>query len=115
MANTVNNSDDLANANAWRQAYEQGHYPPKKLSPSIWFGDSWFQLIVTVYGPYAFGVTSLLVLWYLIVGPQLDRQALDFKNLQQIATSLETTAKTLESTARVMDDLTKRIERMEQR
>lgn len=35
------------------------------------------QLLLTVYGPYAFGVASLLIVWYTIVAPQLDRQAVD--------------------------------------
>ena len=37
------------------------------------------HLITTVYGPYAFGLASLLITWFTIVGPQLERQAIDFE------------------------------------
>jgi hypothetical protein len=42
------------------------------------------QLIATVYGPYAFGVASLLLIWYTIVSPQLERQAIDFARSEKV-------------------------------
>lgn len=34
---------------------------------------------VTTYGPFAFGIISLLILWFAIMKPQLDKQSLDFE------------------------------------
>lgn len=42
------------------------------------------QLIATVYGPYAFGVASLLLIWYTIVSPQLERQAIDYARSEKV-------------------------------
>lgn len=43
------------------------------------------------YGPYTFGIVSLLVIWVTIITPVLDRSALDFKSLQNSIESLNTT------------------------
>jgi hypothetical protein len=43
------------------------------------------------YGPYTFGIVSLLVIWITIIAPVLERSALDFKELQNSIESLNTT------------------------
>lgn len=80
-----------------------------------------FQLLATVYGPYAFGVTSLLIIWYMIVSPQLERQALDFKrnesvieNQREILASMATIVRSVEQTAQVLEQVTKNLERARQ-
>lgn len=77
------------------------------------------QLIATVYGPYAFGVVSLLIVWYTIVGPQLDRQAVDYqenekhiKALQDVSTSMETISRSMERTAMVLEGIVDRMEKL---
>ena len=75
-----------------------------------------FQLLATVYGPYAFGVASLLLIWYSIVSPQLERQSVDYKkneevivSLQQVsATSLEV-SRAIERTSLVLEALVKEL------
>lgn len=69
-----------------------------------------FQLLATVYGPYAFGVISLLIIWFTIVAPQLDRQSLDFQkneavveSLRSVASSMETISRSMERTATILD------------
>jgi hypothetical protein len=75
-----------------------------------------FQLLATVYGPYAFGVASLLLIWFTIVGPQLDRQAVDYtKNeavvdsLKSVATSMELISRSMERTATILDTVVKKV------
>jgi len=75
-----------------------------------------FQLLATVYGPYAFGMASLLIIWFTIVAPQLDRQAVDYSknetvvdSLKSIASTVETTARSLERTAVTLDSVVKQL------
>jgi hypothetical protein len=75
-----------------------------------------FQLLATVYGPYAFGMASLLIIWFTIVAPQLDRQAVDYQknetvvdSLKSVASTVETTARSLERTAVTLDSVVKKL------
>lgn len=75
-----------------------------------------FQLMSTVYGPYAFGIISLLIIWFTIVGPQLDRQAIDFERnenaietLQEVGRSMDQVARSMERTAVVLDTLIQKL------
>jgi hypothetical protein len=77
------------------------------------------QLILTVYGPYAFGVVSLLIVWYTIVSPQLDRQAVDYEknerhieSLRSVAASMEAISRSMERTAVVLDTVVERMEKI---
>jgi hypothetical protein len=77
------------------------------------------QLILTVYGPYAFGVVSLLIVWYTIVAPQLDRQSVDYEknerhieSLRSVASSMEAISRSMERTAVVLDSVVERMERL---
>lgn len=79
-------------------------------------GSRFVQLLLTVYGPYAFGIASLLVIWFSIVSPQLSSQAIDYKKNEEIVTTMrsivasqEQVAKTLERTAIVLDELVEQI------
>lgn len=36
------------------------------------------------YGPYAFGVVSLLTIWFLVVGPEIERNAIRFDEMREI-------------------------------
>jgi hypothetical protein len=76
------------------------------------------QLILTVYGPYAFGVVSLLIVWYTIVAPQLDRQAIDYEKnerhieaLRGVASSMEAISRSMERTAVVLESVVERMEK----
>lgn len=79
-------------------------------------GSKLFQLLATVYGPYAFGVASLLLIWFTIVSPQLDRQAVDFQkneavveSLRSVAASIETISRSMERTATILDTVVQRV------
>ena len=83
------------------------------------------QSFVQVYGPLAFGIVSLLIIWMTIITPVLDKQSLDFQAQQklieqlnetannqkliivdqkQVSESLRQTAIILERTIKTMDD-----------
>lgn len=47
-----------------------------------------FHLLTTIYGPYAFSIVSLLVLWVFIVNPQLELQRINFDRNEKILESL---------------------------
>jgi len=72
---------------------------------------------MTVYGPYAFGVVSLLLIWFFIVRPELARNQLDFDKQQSIvetqmniAATQKQTAETLDRTASRLEQVTTRLE-----
>jgi hypothetical protein len=44
------------------------------------------------YGPYAFGLVSLLVVWFAIVDPTLRNNRVDVEALRQVATQQAETA-----------------------
>lgn len=72
---------------------------------------------MTVYGPYAFGVASLLLIWFFIVQPELARNRIDFEKQQaivdtqrEIAATQKQTAETLDRTASRLEQVTTRLE-----
>jgi hypothetical protein len=76
-----------------------------------------FQLLATVYGPYAFGVASLLLIWFTIVAPQLERQSVDFQknesvieSLRSVAASMETISRSMERTATILDTVVQKVQ-----
>ena len=70
------------------------------------------EMLSNVYGPYAFGLISVVVLWFLAVSPQLEANRIDFEaqqeiiiklnqisaNQMQLALAMSNTADTLERT-----------------
>jgi len=80
-------------------------------------GNKIVHLLSTIYGPYAFGVSSLLIIWYTIVAPHMERQAIDYSrnekvvdSLQGVVSSIEAAARTLERTAIVLETVVERAE-----
>ena len=61
-----------------------------------------YRLLSTIYGPYAFSLISLLIIWIWIVQPQLELQSLDFKSQQQIVDRLNELSNNQRNTADVM-------------
>ena len=76
-----------------------------------------------LYGPYAFGVASLLLIWFSIVKPELQRSAIDLKAVQAITTELsqvtmtsnntaqqqQATAEAMKTTAVILSDIVKEL------
>ena len=76
------------------------------------------ESIIKAYGPFSFGIVSLLVIWFSIISPELNRKQLDFetysaliKQHQQQNQQLELIARTIHDTALVMDKVTQRLEK----
>lgn len=63
--------------------------------------------LAQLYGPYAFGVASLLLIWFSIVKPQLELQRVDFQiNLEVV--------KEMNKTSSNQVEITKTLERVTQ-
>lgn len=78
------------------------------------------ESLMKVYGPFAFGVLSLLVIWLAIIQPELDRKGLDFEaqrqmlqQHQEVLNRQDMAMKALETTAVILDRVTQRLERMQ--
>jgi len=70
------------------------------------------NLLLERYGPYAFGIVSLLVVWLAIVKPELAARTIDFERqqllieqMQQVSESMRTTAVILDNTARSLEEM----------
>ena len=75
------------------------------------------QLLMQVYGPYAFGVTSLLLIWFSIVKPELNARNISWeshatvlKTQQEIVTTMQTTARNMQTTATIMERTVNKID-----
>lgn len=78
------------------------------------------EIYVRNYGPFAFGVGTLLVLWFAIVKPQMDRQSVDFDSQQKVVKELviaieanRQTALNLERVSVILDSITKKLEKIQ--
>lgn len=77
------------------------------------------ESLVKVYGPFAFGIVSLLVIWFSIISPELNRKQLDFeaysvltKSHQEQNLQQEKTVQTLRDTALILERVSQRLEKM---
>lgn len=52
------------------------------------------------YGPYGFGVASLLAIWFTVVKPEMDRNALKFDELREIVAQQRAIAEQLHDVVR---------------
>jgi hypothetical protein len=75
------------------------------------------QVLNTAYGPYAFGVCSLLLIWFTIVQPELRANKLDFDTfnkslvtMQQIGSQQEAISQALSVNARQLERMIDRLE-----
>lgn len=77
-----------------------------------------WELVTRIYGPYAFGLISVLLIWFWIVKPELDTRTLDFQHLNQIVdmqgqivSGMEDTARTMEVTATILERTVDRLDK----
>lgn len=73
--------------------------------------------MVKVYGPFAFGIVSLLVIWLAIIQPELENKRLDFDAQQVLIEKLgqenrqsQEIARTLRDTAVVLERIVTKID-----
>lgn len=70
-----------------------------------------------LYGPYAFGVASLLLIWFTIVKPELNQRNFDFKAQMEVLQSLnerdvaqKEIANSMAATSAVLERIVTRLE-----
>lgn len=75
-----------------------------------------FQLLTQVYGPYGFGLASLLLIWFTIVSPELARNSIDYKKSEEIIESMrgiissqEVVSRQLERTAIILAEIVDKV------
>lgn len=73
----------------------------------------------SAYGPYAFGVVSLLLIWFTIVQPELRANKLDFDafqktlgTMQNISSQQESISQTLAANSKSLERLVDRLEKV---
>lgn len=64
------------------------------------------------YGPFAFGIASLLILWFTIMNPELKSNRVDFQQLNAISKEQARQVDVMHSTATILDNVVKRLERI---
>ena len=52
--------------------------------------------IIKSYGPHAFGLITVLVIWFAMMKPQLDAARVDFSRMEDITKSLDSVSNNLE-------------------
>lgn len=62
-----------------------------------------------LYGPYAFGVVSLLVLWYAIVKPELDGRTVDMEAQREIVSAMKEQSNSMQITATILERTVERL------
>jgi len=75
------------------------------------------DLLGKTYGPYAFGIISLLIIWWVMLKPLLDKQALDFEAQRKIIELQNASladqrqiSENMRQTAAIMDKLMSKLE-----
>lgn len=71
------------------------------------------RTIVTDYGPIAFGVVSLLLIWRQIVAPELERSRADWRLVGQAVKALAAIASQLAAVMVKLTDVVDRLESLE--
>lgn len=62
------------------------------------------RLLGITYGPYAFGLISLLVVWYAIVAPTLATNRVDVSAFREVSAQLRDTAASVAQSAKLVND-----------
>lgn len=68
------------------------------------------RILIRSYGPYAFGIVSLLVMWQFIVRPEIDNNKINAQALLQAAESIKTAADSTKQTAEINKYVTQRLD-----
>lgn len=82
----------------------------------------WLQRAMELYGPYLFGVVALLIIWFSVVVPEMNRRDTFAEKYLEASRQLASTASSIHETARAQAELARaqaqaadRLERMLQR
>lgn len=55
------------------------------------------------YGPYGFGVVSLLIIWFVIVQPELRTNRIEYEEQKQIVSQMKAIADTMRETVSTLE------------
>jgi hypothetical protein len=69
---------------------------------------------MTEYGPVGFGLVSVLVIWQLVVKPQLEKSRVDYKLNQEFALQAKETAVVMKATADTLVLLASNLKEMQE-
>jgi UDP-N-acetylglucosamine enolpyruvyl transferase len=90
-----------------------GDEPPKVLQFGI---TGLTTVMIQTFGQTAFGIAALLIMWQVIMKPQLELQRIDYKQNQEIVDKLReigvnqlATASSIERTSVILGELVKEI------
>lgn len=75
-------------------------------------GQNYFERYLAVYGPYAFGVVSLLLIWYTIVRPELANNRISTVEIRSISDTQRQTAQILDRTTGRLEAVAAQLERI---
>lgn len=70
------------------------------------------RLLGTVYGPYAFGIISLLIIWYSIVQPTLANNRIDTQSIAAVAKELAKVADSVGRSAELVNSAVQKMDRL---
>ena len=73
----------------------------EKHSPEITL-TGWMSIIGSQYGPYAFGIVSLMTIWFFIVGPELTARRIDYDMNLKVIEQLQNLQLSMQQTQIVM-------------
>lgn len=73
---------------------------------------SLLRLLGTVYGPYAFGLVSTLIIWYSIVQPTLANNRVDTDSLANVARELSKVADSVGRSAELVNNAVNKMDRL---
>lgn len=76
---------------------------------------SLLRLLGTVYGPYAFGLVSMLIIWYSIVQPTLANNRVDTGSLENVARELSKVADSVGRSAELVNNAVNKMDRLAER
>lgn len=71
--------------------------------PDKWTVSSPWGMLSHYYGPLAFGLICVLLLWRMVLQPQLDAKNIDYEEHRKLATTMQSTAAAMSSTASTME------------
>ena len=66
-------------------------------------GDMGVKEYINAYGPFAFGVVSLLAIWFAIVRPELAKRDINYESHQETSGQLERIANAHKDTAQSLE------------
>lgn len=98
-----------------KEQSEDNHIRIEKLEGGTMMA-SFATRVIMVYGPYAFGVASMIIIWFFIAKPELDRSRKLEDKLQVVVDGLTTvqaaqleTSRNTERTAIILDAIVDRL------